>query len=212
MYVRKVDGQKLTFQVSGKLWMRSLVMSDAETGTEWAHQLGKAMKGKLKGKELKPIISDMVSWSSWKKRYPETTVLNMSRTASDFSTDMYRRASRFVLGFKANGDAFSVSMEDIAKKKVHSFDANDEQFVVTFDSAGGAIYLFSGTLDGKNLDFESIDDGTMQDQQTQSTWSIVSGKALSGKLKGQSLDPLIGIMSFGKAWNDFHPSSKNIDF
>ncbi|MCP4508275.1 MAG: DUF3179 domain-containing protein, partial [Fuerstiella sp.] len=35
MYVREVDDRRLTLQVSGKLWMRSLVMSDVETKTEW---------------------------------------------------------------------------------------------------------------------------------------------------------------------------------
>ena len=48
MYVRQVNDLTLTFRVSGKLWNRSLIMSDVETRTEWSHLLGRAMAGKLK--------------------------------------------------------------------------------------------------------------------------------------------------------------------
>ena len=40
MYAREAKGQTLTFQVSGMLWKRSLVMRDIETGSLWSHLLG----------------------------------------------------------------------------------------------------------------------------------------------------------------------------
>ena len=96
MYVREVDGQELTLRVSGKLWMRSLVMSDVETKTEWSHLLGRGMKGQLKGKQLKAIVADMVTWSAWREEFPDTTVLDMRNTSRNYTRDFYRNGKEFV--------------------------------------------------------------------------------------------------------------------
>ena len=45
MYARDVNGQLLTFGVSGKLIMNGLVMFDRETGSLWAHINGQAVDG-----------------------------------------------------------------------------------------------------------------------------------------------------------------------
>ena len=55
VYASEVGGKKLTFQVSGKLWNRSLVMRDLETGSLWSHILGECMEGELMGKKLELI-------------------------------------------------------------------------------------------------------------------------------------------------------------
>lgn len=212
MYVRKIDDQVLTFRVSGKLWMRSLVMSDVETGTEWSHLLGRGMQGKLKGRVLEPIVSDMVTWAAWRQDFPDTTVLNMSNTSRNYSREFYRDPTRFVFGFEAGGKTWALPMAKLFKKPVHSFRIGDQSLLATFDRQGAVTRLFDTTFNGQRLEFVQVDDETMKDSQTQSRWVIRNGKAIEGPLAGRQLKQRVGIMSFRKAWKNFHPDSLDVEF
>ena len=212
MYVREVDGKKLTLQVSGKLWMRSLVMNDVETGTEWAHLLGKAMAGPLKGKKLKPIVSDMVTWSVWKEQHPKTTALHMPRSSKNYSRDFYRDPTRFVFGFQADGKSLALPMASLIEKSVHHFQVGDTRLLVTYDKAGTVTHLFEPAVDGRTLDFKQVDERLMKDAQTGSRWEILNGVCVKGELKRKVLKQRVGIMSFRRAWQNFHPDSMDVEF
>ena len=212
MYVREIDDQVLTFRVSGKLWMRSLIMSDIETGTEWSHLLGRGMSGKLKNKMLQPIVTDMVTWAAWRKDYPDTTVLDMPNTSRKYTRDFYRDPTRFVFGFEANAKPWALPMAQLVKKPVHSFRAGDLWLLAAFDKQGVATRLFDTTVDDQRLEFVQVDDETMQDTRTQSRWRISSGEAIDGPYSGTRLKQRVGIMSFRKAWHNFHPDSKDVAF
>lgn len=210
MYVREIDGRRLTLQVSGKLWMRSLVMSDVETGTEWSHLLGKGMAGPLKGRRLKPLVTDMVTWAVWKNEHPETTVLNMSRTHRDYSDGFYRDPSRFLFGFNIGSKHFALPMKLMQQNPVFAFEAANRHLLATFDNAGKVTHLFETDVDGRRLEFEQIDLRVMKDKQTGSRWEILNGRCIGGPLKGKLLRQRVGIMSFRRAWENFHPDSVDI--
>ncbi len=192
--------------------MRSLIMSDAETGTEWSHLLGRAMAGKLKGQQLAPLVSDMVTWDVWKRENPDTTVLDMSRTSKNYSSDFYRDPSRFVFGFESDGQARAIGLDNLVKHPLHQFAINDQPMLVTFDAKGFVARRFSRTVDGRSLDFEAVDADRMKDVQTGSLWSVAGGNAVEGPMKGKRLTPEVGIMSYRRAWMNFHPDSKDISF
>ena len=46
------------------------------------------------------------------------------------------------------------------------------------------------------------------DRETQSTWDAASGRAVQGPLKGETLKPLEGFLSFRETWKTFHPKSE----
>lgn len=66
-YERNLDDQSLTFAVDGSR------IIDKETGSEW-NVLGKAVSGKLAGKQLTPVVSVNHFWFSWAAFKPETRV------------------------------------------------------------------------------------------------------------------------------------------
>ncbi|NNE00278.1 MAG: DUF3179 domain-containing protein [Pirellulaceae bacterium] len=212
MYVRQVDDQILTLRVSGKLWMRSLVMSDVETGTQWSHLLGRAMSGPLKGKELEPIITDMMTWGAWRKEFPATTVLNMPPSSKSYSRDFYADPSKFVFGFEAGGSARALPMEDMIKHPLHAFKIKNASYLATFDHEATATRLFDTIVDGQSLQFVATGDNRMKDTNSGSTWNASTGRAITGPMKGKRLTPKVGIMSFRRAWQNFHPDSKDIEF
>lgn len=193
------------------LWNRSLVMMDQETKSLWSHILGECMDGELKGAELEPLISDMVTWKAWKAEHPQTTVLNMSRTHKDFKKDFYAKPERFVLGWIENAQAYSASFAVLKESPVLNAKLKKTGMLVTFDAESTAARLFYRELkDGQMLEFEPIDDKTMRDVQTKSVWSKSTGAALSGQLKGTKLEPAVGIVSFTRAWKVFHPESVEV--
>ncbi len=187
-------------------------MSDLETNSEWSHLLGRAMAGKLKGKVLEPIVTDMMTWAAWKKEFPQTTVLNMRRTSAHYTRDFYRDASMFVFGFEVGGETRALPMSAMLKSPVHQFTIGDETLLATFDKKSTATRLFDSEVDGTVLEFTQLDERLMQDKQTGSRWRIANGEAIGGELTGKRLTPRVGIMSFRRAWQNFHPDSEDVSF
>jgi hypothetical protein len=105
VYASVVDGKTLTFFVSGKLWGRSLVMGDTETGSDWSHILGRSMAGPLEGKTLEMIPSVMTNWRSWLEKHPDTTATMIESTAGRFATEMLHSGREFGLGLVHDGKA-----------------------------------------------------------------------------------------------------------
>jgi hypothetical protein len=66
-----------------------------------------------------------------------------------------------------------------------------------------AVTAFERNLNGKTLDFETRD-GAILDQQTGSSWNLL-GQAISGELKGQSLNLAHSGIHFAFAWLAFKP-------
>ena len=52
VYVREIDGEPVTFVISGKLWRNSMTMIDEESGSLWSHITGEALDGPLAGTQL----------------------------------------------------------------------------------------------------------------------------------------------------------------
>jgi hypothetical protein len=200
-------------------------MSDVETNTEWSQILGKAMAGPLKGTQLERIPSDMITWASWKKQYPKTQVLNMSRTHRAYNSAFYKNLNRFVLGMVVHGQAYHASYKDMQVKQIQNVAMAKELFVVTFTASNTSARVFSRIIDGKTLSFKVAEAATtknrddraddastlMMDIETSSVWNRSTGLAVSGKLKGKQLVHEVGIPSFTKAWSTFHPKSQGLN-
>ena len=48
-------------------------------------------------------------------------------------------------------------------------------------------------------------DGKLIDQETRSVWDATTGRAVTGQLKDRKLRQRVGVVSFRRAWRDFHP-------
>lgn len=72
---RRVDGQVLTFGVSGKLRNSDMVMFDRETESWWQQAIGQAIVGDLNGAKLKSLPTWMESWAEFKARNPQGLVM-----------------------------------------------------------------------------------------------------------------------------------------
>ena len=76
MYGRLLDGELHTFGHEGVLYRNSFVMYDHQTSSLWVHTTGQAVKGELRGAELEFLPSEVVPWTVWLDRHPDTLVLD----------------------------------------------------------------------------------------------------------------------------------------
>jgi hypothetical protein len=86
-YERLVDGEELTFGVSGKLADDDLVMYDRETDSEWKQSLGAAIAGDLEGRELSILPAAMTTVTEFRDSYPDGEVLQPVGTPSEAASD-----------------------------------------------------------------------------------------------------------------------------
>ena len=69
-----------------------------------------------------------------------------------------------------------------------------------------AYAVFSPQVDSEKLTFE-FQNGKIVDKNTSSQWSPL-GKAITGKLKGKALEPIVHGVHFAFAWLAFKPDSQ----
>jgi len=75
-FSRSVNGQTLSFGVSGLLYNSDVLLFDRESESLWSQILGKAVTGKYKGTKLGMLPVRHTTWSDWKRHHPSTLVLS----------------------------------------------------------------------------------------------------------------------------------------
>jgi hypothetical protein len=87
VYDRRVDGQTLTFGVSGKLADDDLVMYDRETDSEWKQSRGEAISGPHEGADLDVLAAAVTTFEQFRNRHPDGVVLQPVEMASEAASD-----------------------------------------------------------------------------------------------------------------------------
>jgi len=72
----RVNGQVLSFGVSGLLYNSDVLLYDRESESLWSQLLSRAVTGKYKGKTLTMLPVIHTSWSDWKRFHPSSLVLS----------------------------------------------------------------------------------------------------------------------------------------
>ena len=171
VFARDIGSQTLTFGVSGKLVMNTLVMYDHQTDTLWSQFLSRGIQGELKETELELLPALMTDWKTWAELHPDTLVLEKgSRSSNDPYARYYEAADAGVLGETRTDDRLytkeyvvGLVRNDIIRAYPFSVLNNtpvvndtigDEPVLVTFDANSGAGVVFSRVVDGQTLTFE----------------------------------------------------------
>lgn len=76
MYDPVIDGKRLTFGVSGKLYKAALVMYDRQSESLWSQLMQQAITGPMNGTRLKIVPSQHTTWEHWRAQHPTTLVLS----------------------------------------------------------------------------------------------------------------------------------------
>lgn len=219
-----MDGETLSFGVSGMLWRENLVMYDRQTDSWWSQADGKAIRGQRQGVQLTQLPSDLMSWSEWRALHPATLVLSTGARASGDRYADYHSAGNIgvtgrtrsggaldakakVVGFRLGGRAFAVDLEKLARTKVLAVDAGGTAALVALSSdgttarvhlAGAHAFSASPTNDTRRL---------ARDAATQSFWDGFDGTAIMGRLVGTRLERVPAHVSYWFSWHSFFPET-----
>ncbi len=76
VYSRSVDGQELTFGISGRLYKSNVLLYDHQSESLWSQLMNTAVAGPMAGEKLTVLPSIRVSWKKWQRLHPDTLVLS----------------------------------------------------------------------------------------------------------------------------------------
>jgi hypothetical protein len=227
VYSREIEGQELTFGVSGKLIMNVLVMFDRETNSLWSQLLGEAIEGPFKGTRLDFVPAVHAKWSEWKEQHPDTKALvkgypgsftsysryytnNTAGVLGETVNDERLRTKQLVVGVAINGDAVAYPFFAVGREETLINDeVGGEPILVVFDMDARSGFAFSRkTADGEILTFSVKEGMTFADQETGSIWDGWTGAAIDGELKDTQLERIKSTKSFWFGWKDFYPETR----
>ena len=233
VFARDIGDQTLTFGVSGKLVMNTLVMYDHQTDSLWSQFLSRGIRGELRGTQLELLPALMTDWATWAELHPDTLVLDKGGRFSRDSYERYYESSdagvlgetrtddrlytkEFVVGLVHNEVIRAYPFSVLNNTPVVNDTVADEPVVVTFDANSGAGVVFNRVVDGQTLTFEpSTAEGDpvdglvyIQDVETQTRWLALTGEAVEGELAGKWLEQIPTTLSFWFGWKDFYPETE----
>ena len=226
MYDREINGQELTFGVSGKLIRNVLVMYDRQTESYWSQLLGEAVEGDLVGTKLSFAPSWMMTWEEWKGQYPDTVALakNGRRGGRDSYTGYYNSDSpgvigetifddrlytkEFVAGVELDNAVIAYPYSILNEEPLLNHTVDDNEILVVFDQDAAVSIVYDRQLSGQTLTFTPTGESfRMVDKETGSLWDSFTGEAIDGELRGQQLNRLKSTASFWFGWKDIHPDT-----
>lgn len=223
-----VDGRSLTFGVSGYLYNDNLVMYDHQTNTLWSQLAGQALRGALRGTQLRALPVIMTSWGEWKALHPDTRVLSarqMGREdtiidpyagyyasgAAGFSSGLTQNealpAKSLVVGLLAGKESRAYPLPTLQSEKIINDELNKLPVLLIFDDTLQSVFAYRREVDGQTLTFALAGNGFLRDEETGSVWNGRTGQAKTGAFAGTQLSPLSAPAVFWFAWAAIHPQT-----
>jgi hypothetical protein len=224
--MRDVDGRRLTFHLAG-INNQNFLMRDEETGSYWQQISGLAISGPLKGRQLTLLLSDELTFATWKAEEPGGTVLKeVSKYASeyeakDWDVHMARRATviqfpehgmqsrDLILGIRTVGDSRAFLYDRVIKEKLVKSYVGAEPVLIVVGPDGQSVRAFRDRIpgvDGVPDIYRMTGGALMMDAATGSEWNF-QGCATSGKAKGACLERIPMLKDYWFDWRNYNPKT-----
>ena len=229
MWETTVDGRALHFRLAG-INNQNFIMRDDETGTWWQQVSGRAIQGPLKGKQLKGVFHDEISFSIWKREQPQGRVLkpderilagnqyakpNWETSVGAMGvvegTDVDQRLAprTLVIGVSVGGKSVAYPLTALQKQSPIIDTLGSVPIVIVLGDDKRSVRAFERTVDGRRLEFfQKTENNEFQlmDAETGSTWNF-EGKAIAGPLSGRQLKKVFVLEDYWFDWRLYHPDT-----
>jgi hypothetical protein len=222
-----VDGRVLHFNLMG-INNQNFIMQDRETKSWWQQVSGEAIQGPLKGKRLKLVDHDELTFATWQTEHKNGRVLRpvpeVVKADNYASVDWEEKIKKYptvinpagegmttrtlIVGVKVNNAAKAYPVELLEKQKVILDSVGGEPITVILHSDGKSVRAFHRRINGNVLDLFQLDGTNFQltDSQTASTWDF-TGLALSGPMAGQKLQKIHTLKDYWFDWKNYNPNT-----
>ena len=229
MWETTVDGRVLHFRLAG-INNQNFIMRDDETGTWWQQVSGKAIQGPLKGKQLKGVFHDEISFSIWKREQPQGRVLKPDErilASNQYAkpnwetsvgamgvvegTDVDQRLAprTLVIGVSVAGKSVAYPLTALQKQSPIIDTLGSVPIVIVLGDDKRSVRAFERTVEGRRLEFfQKTENNELQliDAETGSTWNF-EGKATGGPLSGRELKKVFVLEDYWFDWRIYHPDT-----
>jgi len=227
-----LDGRQLHFHLAG-INNQNFIMRDEETGSWWQQVSGQAIAGPLKGKQLRSVFCDEVSFGVWKREQPNGRVLKPDHSVAvkDYvPSDWDQRMTKVPVNI---GDKLDRSMPPRTQivgitignsDKAYPLELLVQQSPVIDDIGGVPIVIIVGkdrksvrayerVVDDRKLEFFGKNDApefVLVDAETGTEWDF-AGKGITGQLQGKELKKVAILNDYWFDWKIYHPKTAVYD-
>lgn len=136
-------------------------------------------------------------------------------------TDKRLSAKERVMVIERGDDIVAIPYAALGERRVITTEVDGEEFVIFWGPGTASIYsettadgrdvgaavAYFPEVDGRHLRFKSAGDGTFEDRETKSTWTL-GGIAIDGPLAGRSLEPAAAAVHFWFVWAAYRPNTR----
>ena len=214
-----------TFGSSGLLYRSNKLMYDRPTNSLWNNLTGEPVAGRLAESGIKLELAPLVvsTWGEWKKRHPETLVLDPTKTgfARDYEVSPYEDyfasdKTMFPVWLRSEALATKQRVYTLVlggRPKAYPVDLLKEERV-THDTLGGVdIVLLTNAQSGavrayrtKARHFVLVSDTELREEPPGIRWRVREDRLESED--GSVLERVAGHDAFWFGWFAFYPSTE----
>ena len=212
-------------------------MRDDETGTWWQQVTGKAIHGRLKGRQLKPVFHDELSFALWKHERPDGRVLKPDEKIAALdrgyeSADWEQRVGRMrvvegtdidnrlaprelVVGLTVNGKSVAYPLAALQKQSPIIDVVGSVPIVIVLGQDNRSVRAFERVVDGQRLELFRMTEGPLGKligpllliDAETKTLWNFEGKAVAGPLEGKQLKKVFVLEDYWFDWRIYHPDT-----
>jgi Protein of unknown function (DUF3179) len=225
-----VDGRLLHFHLAG-INNQNFIMKDEETGSWWQQVTGEAILGPLKGKHLKPVFHDELTFATWKREEPIGRVLRPDEQVAakggyvpanweeqmqhvrvaTLLNDQSLDKRTLVLGINLNGAAKAYPFSALQKQNPIVDRVGGEPIMIVLGDDGRSTRAFIRKIDNANDKTEVeffLKPGSsplrLVDSATGREWDFTGG-CVSGQLAGRALQKIPVLEDYWFDWKTYNP-------
>ena len=227
MWETTVDGRVLQFHLAG-INNQNFIMKDEETGSWWQQVTGEAIVGPLKGKRLKAVFVDELTFATWKNEETQGRVLRPDKRIEargeypppdwevrmskvPVATQMTAQTldnRTLVAGITINGAAKAYSFTALQKQNPIIDSLGGTPLIIVLGDDGKSIRAFNRTVEGHEREFflkpnssplRLVDDKGME-------WDF-TGAALNSPSTGTQLTKIAVLMDYWFDWKTYNPKT-----
>jgi Protein of unknown function (DUF3179) len=205
-----VDGRTLHFHLNG-INNQNFIMRDEETGSWWQQVSGLAIFGPLKGKRLKLVPMDELSFALWRREHPAGRVLRPDPTVKEYESKQWEaQTAKLPLAIHARSKrlpdreiVIGISLD--GQDKAYRMSAIVAQSPI-IDTVGRTKIVLLAGEDGRSVrafergNVELFRNGDKLFDASGTTWDF-SGRSSSGA----QLRPVPVLKDFWFDWENYHP-------
>lgn len=227
-----MDGRPLTFRLAG-INNQNFIMRDEETGSWWQQVSGECILGPLKGRRLKQVYHDELTFARWRGEgggrvlRPDPQIAAKGRggyVPADWEQSVARmpvattlpdngagplEPRALVVGVEAGGAAKAYPFESLARQNPIIDTIGGVPVLLLLADDGKSVRAFERTVDGRPLEFFVSTEGgapRLLDAETGTRWDF-TGEAVEGPLAGRRLTRITALKDYWFDWKAYHPDT-----